>query len=256
MAAGEARHGRRDNGLIATAYTAAADVDPRLGERVLDLLAAAGIAAYLQSPRADDPTVPAGRPPADRLYVDHARVAAAHDRLRAFAGEPTNEATVQTPGDGASRAEIDAAFADIVAGYHLSADTPHDPRPVRPIEEEPPPRSRIDLGPYSREPQEPTLLDAFDTFGAGLPDEDADERYVPPPPPPLPRVSKYTVAAVAAIVVGFVLFLAPNVLPVVDDLITTVIGVGLLLLGAGTLISRLRAGTDDDPRDPDDGAVV
>ena len=44
--------GRRDNGLDAADYAAAGDVDPRVGEHLLDVLAAGGIAAYLQ-PSAD-----------------------------------------------------------------------------------------------------------------------------------------------------------------------------------------------------------
>lgn len=254
MAAGEARHGRRDNGLVAPSYTAAADVDPRLGGRVLDLLAAAGIAAYLHARPHTDPTASPDQAPVDRLYVDHDRIAAAHAELRAFASEPANEAAVQTPADAASRAEIDAAFADIVAGWHLSADAPHDSEPVRPIEDEPPGRTRVDLGPYSAGPQEPTLLDAFDAVDA-LPDDD-DERYVPPPPPPLPSVSKFTVVAVAAIVGGFVLFLAPSLLPMVGETIGTLVGVALLVSGVATLVARMRPGGPDDPRDPDDGAVV
>ncbi|GGK26421.1 hypothetical protein GCM10010124_18840 [Pilimelia terevasa] len=251
MGVGEAGRERRDNGLVAAAYTAAADVDPRLGERVLSVLAAAGIAAYLQ---ATQRPAPPDRPSAERLYVDHAQVAAAHDRLRAFAGEPGSGASVQSPGAApAGRAEIDAAFADIVAGYHLSADAPHDPGPVRPVEGGPAGPTQIDLRGFGLAPQEPTLLDAFDSLGAGLPDEDEDERYVPPPPPPLPRVSKYTVAAVAALVVGFVFFLAPGLVPRIDPLLTTLVGVALLLAGAGTLIARMRTGDDDDPGD---GAVV
>ena len=43
---------------------------------------------------------------------------------------------------------------------------------------------------------------------------DDDEGYTPPPPPPLPRISKYAVLGVLGIVVGFVLFLLPDLLPV------------------------------------------
>ena len=73
MPAGGARRGRRDNGLDAADYAAAGDVDPRVGEHLLDVLAAGGIAAYLQ-PSADlnpimrTTTLPAR--PTDRLYVD------------------------------------------------------------------------------------------------------------------------------------------------------------------------------------------
>ncbi|OLB81577.1 MAG: hypothetical protein AUI14_02815 [Actinobacteria bacterium 13_2_20CM_2_71_6] len=46
MTSGGARRGRRDNGLVAAAYAAAGDVDPRVGEHLLDVLAVRGIAAY------------------------------------------------------------------------------------------------------------------------------------------------------------------------------------------------------------------
>ena len=52
MSAGGARRGRRDNGLDASEYAVVGDVDPRVGEHLLDVLAAGGIAAYLQ-PSAD-----------------------------------------------------------------------------------------------------------------------------------------------------------------------------------------------------------
>ena len=48
MSVGDARHGRRDNGLVAAEYAAAGDVDPRVGEHLLDVLALDGIAAYLR----------------------------------------------------------------------------------------------------------------------------------------------------------------------------------------------------------------
>ena len=46
--------GRRDNGLDATLWSPLRDVDPRVGEHLLDLLATQGIAAYLE-PTADVP---------------------------------------------------------------------------------------------------------------------------------------------------------------------------------------------------------
>ena len=55
MSAGDARHGRRDNGLVAAEYAAAGDVDPRVGEHLLDVLALDGIAAYLR-PSSDTAT--------------------------------------------------------------------------------------------------------------------------------------------------------------------------------------------------------
>ncbi|MEV1147395.1 DUF308 domain-containing protein, partial [Micromonospora sp. NPDC049799] len=101
---------------------------------------------------------------------------------------------------------------------------------------------------------EPSLLDGLDTFGADLPDDDEEEGYTPPPPPPLPRFSKYAVLGVLGIVVGFVLFLFPDVLPA-DRAVVTLLGFTGILAGFVTLIWRLRPGDEDD-RDPHDGAVV
>lgn len=88
MTSGPHRRGRRDNGLEASAYAAAADVDPRVGEHLLDVLGLAGIAAYLQ-PAADlhpvtRTTMLPGRP-TDRLFVDRDHLAEARgyvDQLR------------------------------------------------------------------------------------------------------------------------------------------------------------------------------
>ena len=105
--------------------------------------------------------------------------------------------------------------------------------------------------------QDPSLLDGLDTFGAGLPDDEddegEDERYVPPPPPPLPRFSKYAIVGVLSVVVGFLLFLFPTMLPIDRDYVT-LLGFAAIVSGAVMLVWRLRSGDDED--DYDDGAVV
>ncbi len=122
MTAGDARHGRRDNGLSAAQYAAAGDVDPRIGEHLLDVLAINGIAAYLR-PSADvNPVTRSSilpNRPTDRLYVDRAHLAAARDylaRLAADADSDPVEADTSTDDD---------LWAAIVAGY----DTEPDERP-------------------------------------------------------------------------------------------------------------------------------
>ena len=42
------RRGRRDNGLDAAAFVPLVDVDPRVGEHLLDVLASAGVPAFLE----------------------------------------------------------------------------------------------------------------------------------------------------------------------------------------------------------------
>ncbi|BCL13023.1 DUF308 domain-containing protein [Micromonospora sagamiensis] len=277
MSAGGARRGRRDNGLDASEYAVAGDVDPRVGEHLLDVLAAGGIAAYLQ-PSADlnpvtrTTTVPAR--PVDRLYVDRSHLTTARDYLTQLSDEGVSGQT--RPGEP----DVEAEWARIVAGFHRAPtpgpspwpaaeeldDTPERPggalgrteegtgptvTGVRPLP------SATDISGVSvgrRRPDEPSLLDGLDTFGADLPDGPDDEGYTPPPPPPLPPVSKYAVAGVLAVVVGFVLFLFPSVLPV-DRAVVTLLGFTGILAGFVTLIWRLRPGDSED-HDPDDGAVV
>lgn len=88
---------RRDNGLRADQFIALADVDPRLGEHLLDLLRLAEIAAYLEP--TTDPGVATRYPvsgPVERLYVEsdqrqEARavvVAAAHEAGESAAPVP------------------------------------------------------------------------------------------------------------------------------------------------------------------------
>ncbi|AVT33755.1 hypothetical protein C6361_34825 [Plantactinospora sp. BC1] len=285
MSAGGARRGRRDNGLEATEYAVAGDVDPRLGEHLLDVLAAGGIAAYLQ-PSADlnpvtrTTTVPSR--PVDRLYVDRSFLATAKDYLTQLADEePPGQPPAPRP-DPDPDPDVEAEWARIVAAYHteVAADSRSWPavedvavgetteRATGTATSRPgaelagPPDQGVRRLPSATEisgisvggrADDPSLLDGLDTFGADLPD-DEEERYVPPPPPPLPRLSKYAVVGVLAIVTGFVLFLFPHLLPI-DRGLVTVLGFAGILGGFVTLVWRLRPGNEEDD-DPDDGAVV
>lgn len=82
---GRTPRGRRDNGLDAPGYVAAADVDPRVGEHLLDVLGLAGIAAYLV-PTADlhpvTRTTLLPSRPMDRLWVDRDHLAEARAAVR------------------------------------------------------------------------------------------------------------------------------------------------------------------------------
>lgn len=288
MSAGGARKGRRDNGLHATEYAVAGDVDPRVGEHLLDVLAAGGIAAYLQ-PSADlnpvtrTTTVPSR--PTDRLYVDRGHLGTAREYLRQLTDESLPQESTNDP-------DVEAEWARIVAGYHADTATGRRPWPAAedttddpderteggheagggPTGSGGPPRagqegatevrrlpwatdiSGISIGRTDDgRTQDGSLLDGLDSLGAGFPD-DPDERYVPPPPPPLPRISKYAVAGVLAVTLGFVLFLFPALLPL-DRGLAIMIGFVSILSGFVTLIWRLRPGDEEDI-DPDDGAVV
>jgi hypothetical protein len=283
VSAGGARRGRRDNGLDAADYAAAGDVDPRVGEHLLDVLAAGGIAAYLQ-PSADlNPILRATTFPArptDRLYVDRLHLATAREHLHKLTGGsgPTPPAPRPDPAAAGDQSDVDAEWAKIVAGFHTAVDPTAPPWPaaegIDPTAAPPeppafePPKSQpgdrltsatdftgiqLNRRRTDRVDEPPGMLDGLDTFGAGLEDDEDDERYVPPPPPPLPHISKYAIAGVLGVVLGFVLFVFPWLLPI-ERTIVTLIGFTAIVAGAVTLVWRLRSGEDDD--DFDDGAVV
>jgi hypothetical protein len=286
--AGGARRGRRDNGLVAQEYAVVGDVDPRVGEHLLDVLAAGGIAAYLQPatdlhPVTRTTTLPSR--PTDRLYADREHLGAAREYLtqltvpeqqprdddagEPYAAEPTRRGDEKVAGwfgndatPGSSDEE--EAWASIVAGYNATVDPTAAPWPeaedvhgpgtgAADMEIEPAPRRTIR---HARDTiDQASLLDGLDTFGADLPDdEDDDEGYTPPPPPPLPRISTQAIVAFIALVVGLVLFFAPSLLPLRLN-VTLFLAFGCVLAGFVTLIWRLRPGDEEDD-DPDHGARV
>ena len=261
MTAGGARRGRRDNGLDATDYAVAGDVDPRVGEHLLDVLAAAGIAAYLQ-PTADlNPilratTLPAR--PTDRLYVDRAHLEDARAELvKETGGLPPTARSVPAPPEP----DVDAEWAKIVAGFN-TADPSETPWPdAENLAKEPPKLggipsaadfSGVTLNRRRTDAPEPVFDPMLDEDPSAALDD--DERYEPPPPPPLPRLSKYAIMGILGVVVGFVLLLRPQLLPV-DSGFATFLAFAAIVSGAVMLIWRLRSGDDEDD-DFDDGAVV
>jgi hypothetical protein len=237
---GGARRGRRDNGLVAAEYAAVGDVDPRVGEHLLDVLAGDGIAAYLQPatdlhPITRTTTMPAR--PTDRLFADRAHLSTARGYLTRLRDDEERDP------DSA----VAAAFAEIVAGFDVDVEQESSPWPAAENVTEGRRRPAVDPGDPG-----PSLLDGLDTFGAGLPDE--DEGYTPPPPPPLPRLSRAAVVAMLLIALGLLLFFSPDLLPIGSDM-SLLLGFGAVLTGFVMLIWRLRPGDEEDS-DPDDGAVV
>jgi hypothetical protein len=228
------RRGRRDNGLDATLWTPLRDVDPRVGEHLLDVLHVAGIAAYLE-PAADvgpyTRSVLLPSPPSDRLFVDRARRAEAHGLVERYADEHARP----VPERAALRKEIDrdldedAEWARIVAAFEAeNGRLEVDPQHAAPPDAPPPP------------PHEPAILD--------LP----DEHYEPPPAPPLPVPAPTSLYAVLLVVGGIALIGMPSLLGLSQDL-GLLFGVLLIGAGAALLVSRMRERATDDG---DDGAVV
>ncbi len=158
--------GRRANGLPAAEWGALVDVDPRLSEALLDRLAAAGVAAYVEP--AGGTADPASRAvllpkrPMDRLWVDPSRAddaravvtaevadltallaeedptANAHGFVQAVPG--TAAARVLAPPDLPDRVvkpvtpqpplDDDALFRQIIEGFDLDYGSPVTPWPV------------------------------------------------------------------------------------------------------------------------------
>jgi hypothetical protein len=219
--------GRRDNGLDAALWSPVRDVDPRVGEHLLDLLEAAGIAAYLEPATDVDAytrTVSLPSPPSDRLYVDRARRTEADALVDRHADvTPAPPATAPVRGEPA---DLDAEFARIVAAFEAE----HGRRPVteEPRDDPPPP------------PAEQSVLD--------LP----EEHYEPPPPPPLPVLAPATLYALLLLVVGVLLVFRPGTVGLSAD-VGLVLGVGSVAGAVFVLVSRMRDRSVDDG---DDGAVV
>ena len=220
--------GRRDNGLDAVLWHPLRDVDPRVGEHLLDVLAAVGIAAYLDPSTDVEPytrSVSLPSPPSDRLFVDRARRTEAASVVAEHAADPTPEARAARRPERAST-DDDAEFARIVAAFEAE----HGPTPVagEPRDDPPPP------------PAERSVLDAF------------DDHYEPPPPPPLPVLAPASLYSLLLIALGAVLIVAPGRLGLSLE-VGLVLGVAAVVGGVGVLLSRMRDRSTDDG---DDGAVV
>ncbi|MCW2697892.1 MAG: uncharacterized protein JWR62_2977 [Modestobacter sp.] len=223
--------GRRDNGLDATLWSPLRDVDPRVGEHLLDLLAIQGIAAYLEPATDVGPytrTVFLPSPPSDRLYVDRTRRGDARALLSQHAEalvEPA--ASPPTPPTG-DHVDTDAEFARIVAAFEAEHG-PTAPSAEEPRNDPPPP------------PAELSVLDALD----------AQDHYEPPPPPPLPVLAPATVYALLLVALGVLLVVRPSTLRLSVD-VGLALGAAAIVGGVVMLVSRMRDSADDG----DDGAVV
>jgi hypothetical protein len=220
--------GRRDNGLDAALWTPLRDVDPRVGEHLLDVLREAGVAAYLE-PSADvEPytrTVSLPSPPSDRLFVDRARTGEARALVDEHADDHVAERT-RTRQSARRDVDEDAEWARIVAAFEAEHG-----------------RTAVDEGPADAPPPapaEPSVLDR------------PEEHYEPPPPPPVPAPAPASLYAVLLIAAGAVLVVAPRVVGLSADL-GLVLGVAAVAGGVGVLLSRMRERSTDDG---DDGAVV
>ena len=283
--------GRRSNGLQAAEWGALVDMDPRLSSALLDSLAAVGVPAYAEpaAGSVDAVSRAAALPkrPLDRLWVDASRA----DEARAVVGAEVAELTAllaeDEPGSTAhgfvqavprsaghkvlqppvlpeapttTSDDPDEAWRQIVEAWTRDNDSPVPPWPVsEDVEPGADERARPTApeDPSRRLRRRSDHEDDDDGLPAWLEPEalDDDGHYVPPPPPPVPKVRRHTVGALVALTIGLVLVFAPNLFGLAASTGLGVVGIALMLGGAGALVWHMR---DAPPVDsgPDDGAVV
>ncbi|MDP9240897.1 MAG: DUF308 domain-containing protein [Actinomycetota bacterium] len=245
--------GRRDNGLTATSFASVGDIDPRVGEYLLDVLALDGIAAYLQPTIDHDSVTRAVSLPAhptDRLFVDRHRAAEARALVAAEAeaagrtGKPWEPSEPLEP-EQPDKLDEEAEWAALVASFDRPSASVVPPWPVNEDTE-------VDVGPTAEEPRQ---AQEHDEPLEDEPAEDDEEGYVPPPPPPLPRISRPTAGALLTIAGGVFLLVLGSPLLSLDSDIAFRLGIVAIIAGVAWLIWRMRDDSDDADR-PDDGAVV
>lgn len=234
--------GRRNNGLGAGTFFSVGDVDPRVGEHLLDVLHDNGIAAYLQ-PTVDHDAftraVSLPGQPTDRLWVDRSRL---DEARRLLATEVDEAGHSPAPPTASSPADNDAAWEQIVATFDRSSTAKVPPWPV----DEDAGTGEGDDADVAEEP--PGAVEHEIDAGTD------EEGYVPPPPPPLPRVTKPTAVALSIIGFGLAMLLAPRFIDI-SPRQGFLMGLVALIGGIGYLFWNLRDGPPDDDR-PDHGAVV
>lgn len=258
------RRGRRDNGLDARTFRPLRDVDPRVGEHLLDVLRDAGIPAFLEPSLDVEPVtrnIALPSPPSDRLFVATASVGTAgtlvdeilaedeeHTRADAEAAKPTGTITdSDTAFDSGTEKRSTATGPDdeqwraLVAAYELD----HGPLGSELS------GGRGDASSFDEEAIARTER-AQQLRAAELAAEDVEEHYEPPPPPPLPILSRPAAYALLLIAAGAVLLIAPAVLGLATD-VGFILGVLGVASGVGMLIYRMRESAQDDD---DDGAIV
>jgi hypothetical protein len=220
---------RLDNGLIAAAYVPLTDLAAPLAAPVLTALGRARIAAYLANTPGDETVL--------RLHVAaeeraDARTIVAAVIRSAGAGDPASVADDPADADPLAGIDTDAAFAALVADWHVDTH-----RAVRDAEhalsqEDEDWRARLEQPDAG-----PTWLD--------------DDHYVPPTPPPLPRFAGPTILAMVVLALSVLLLALGGELGL-DLRFTLLLGVTGVLVSAGILIMRLGEHHDED----DDGAVI
>ena len=172
------------------------------------------------------------------------------DPLNTTKAGDTGEQSSGKDADPSAERDEEAIWAEIVAGFDAVPEGDEVPWPeeedIREPDDSPQegddstgrlPRARV-IKPA--EPPEPS------------PAEDADGHYIPPPPPPLPSADPLTKGAWVALIGGPVYLLVTVILDWEVPGWAAFLAVAAFIGGFVTLVLRM----GDEPRDPDDGAVV
>lgn len=262
----------RDNGLSASRYTPLLELDPPLVEQVLDLLAAAGIAAYVEPVEGDRGPYQDVQLPERvlmRLQVQHDRAADA----RATVGAHLPQLKAAFLADSAARDdrsaiaanEVDAAWARIVAGYDVAPDAVGRWSAAEDLDEPPTTGSGLSRRLVRRDDRDdpseaasPPEVDSptFSGDPRAYVVDDPDEHFVPPPPPPLPETDVVTRMAWAGLVGGPALVLLIAVLGLQIEPWVVLIALLAFCGGVATLVARMGDHRRHDDDDWNDGAVV
>ena len=224
------RRGTRDNGLRCAAYTAIADLDPRVVDALLTTLRDEGIAAYAEpTPGTTVGYMERVLPdrPIDRLSVDTTQV----EQARAILDR---EQESHEP-ERVDNLDFDKAWEDVLTSLRSPAAA------GSPIRSWPDSENVDDAAGEKPEPEPELDLDEM---------AEEDVHFEPPPPPPLPRFRPVTMAAIASIIVGLVI-LATDF----DGGSLTLLAVIAILGGVVSLVYHMRQGPPGDSG-WDDGAVV
>ena len=252
---------RRENGLTADSFVPLVEVGPELGGRVLDALARARIAAYLE------PGPDAAR---DRLFVASADRSDARTivtsvsrgavtrRVDASSGPTTDkmpdpsveDPSIEVAHDPTSSALASSELSDLVVAPDLLHGRDTDAEFTALIAD-----WHVDTVAAIRSAERDLGREDSDWRARLVPvaePDDVEEHYVPPAPPPLPRLAGATIFALLVLIAGIGLLLFGGYLNLGGD-VTFLLGIAGILLGAGLLVMRLRERPADED---DDGAIV
>ncbi|WP_067478343.1 hypothetical protein [Actinomadura hibisca] len=160
--------------------------------------------------------------------------------------------TADPPGGGPAELDEDAIWAEIVAGYDTTHEGDRVPWPDQENIHEPedPPREGDDRTGRFRSAR--VVKAADDDTDDYPPPADDEGHYVPPPPPPLPAADPLTKGAWLALVGGPLYLLVTVILDWDVPGYAAFLAVAAFIGGFVTLVLRM----GDEPRGPDDGAVV